>query len=163
MKGVPRVPKKNPKHQAQLQRQQVLTKRGKRIYNWRKIGIGLGICGIAGVFVILGIVYGPQVFGRQVKDGDSVYIYYKLTLANGTVQDQSKPEGLLFSNFQRGSVIDGFYENVIGMREGTSKSFTIPACPSHDCPDYKGYAGTRDDPAVDWQELNFFVTIKGFA
>ncbi len=157
------MPKKNPKHQAQLQRRQTLTKRGKKIHNWKKIGGILIICAVSGVFITLGIIYYPQFFGRQVQDGDDVRIYYKLTLADGTVKDVSEEVGFLFEDFTRGSVIDGFYENVIGMREGQSKDFTIPACPTMDCPDYKGYAGTRGDPTVDWQELHFFVIIKGFA
>ncbi len=156
------MPKKNPKHQAQLQRQQTLTKRGKSIHNWKKIGGILIICAAAGVFTILGIIYGPQIWGRAVQAGDTVYVYYKLTLADGRVKEESPAGGEDFT-MTKGSMIDGFYNNIIGMREGTSKSFTIPACPSHSCPGYEGYAGTRDDPEVDWQELNFFVIIKGFA
>ncbi len=155
------MPKKNPKHQAQLQRQQVLSKRGKRIYNWKKIGIIAIICGAVGTFIILGIIFGPELIGRQVKAGDKVYIYYELRLSDGTLKDKSpSADGTEFT-MQTGSggVIQGFYDEVIGMREGTSKSFTIDACPAMNCNPYGGYTSGE----LAWQELNFYVKIVRFA
>ncbi len=157
------MPKKNPKHQAQLQRQQALTKRGKRIYNWNKIALISVICGAAGVIIVLGSIFGPQLLGRTVQAGDTVFIYYELRLEDGTVKDKSATAaGTSFTmKTGPGGVIAGFYENVIGMREGTSKSFTIPSCPTQDCPDYKGYTNLGD-PTLDWQQLNFNVKIVRF-
>ncbi len=142
-------------------RQQTLTKRGKTIHNWKKIGGVLVICAAAGVFTILGIIYGSQWFGRAVQRGDTVFIYYELRLHDGTLKDYSKTaDGTSFTmTTGPGGVIEGFYENVVGMREGATKSFTIPACPvPSECPDYKGYTSGE----LAYQELNFFVRIVRF-
>ena len=155
------LPRKNPKHQAQLQRRQVLTRRGKRIYNWKKIGLGLVVCGGAVIFIIVGLFLNPHSLGRVVKPGDQVYIYYELRLSNGSLKDKSDTEeGTLFTmQTGPGGVIQGFYDNVIGMHEGSSKSFTIPACPSKDCNPYGGYTSGE----LAWQELRFYVKIVRFA
>ncbi len=160
MKGVPRVPKKNPKHQAQLQRQQVLTKRGKTVRNWKKIGLIVAVCAGIVIFVTWGIIaFTPT--GRAVKAGDTVYIYYELRLSDNSLKDKSQTAaGTSFTmKTGTGGVIPGFYDNVLGMREGETKSFKIPACPSMDCDPYGGYTTGE----LAWQELNFYVKIVRFA
>ncbi|OLS14567.1 MAG: hypothetical protein RBG13Loki_1806 [Promethearchaeota archaeon CR_4] len=156
------MPKKNPKHQARIERQQVLTKRGKRVYNWRKIGGILVVCGAITGFVILGIIYGPAIAaaGRTIKDGDGVFIYYKLYLGDGTIKDQSQSATGTYFEITHESVIPGFYDAVIGMHVGQVKdNIIIEACPSHNCPNYKGY--TTGELAYVY--LKFYVKIVGFA
>src|SRR5271157_1172268 len=152
------MPRKNPKHEIRL-KEQGTYKKGKLTRNWKKIGVILVIFGTITTIIVIGIYYGtfqqkPENTPAVVKDGDQVYIYYEVRDANGTLIDQSPAGGKLFT-ISRGAVIDGFYDNVIGMHVGESKNFTIDGCPTHDCSNYEGY--TKGDMA--WMELHFFVTI----
>ncbi len=158
------MPKKNPKHQAQIQRLQQFTRKGKSIHNWRKIGTGILICVITVVIITIGLTYYAPSNYRTVMDGDQVFIYYELRLGDGSLEDYSKDasgnknlDGTSFT-IARGQLIDGFYEQVIGMKEGETKSFKIEACGSPPCENYKGYASGN----LAWKELNFYVKIVKF-
>ncbi|HMF30306.1 MAG TPA: FKBP-type peptidyl-prolyl cis-trans isomerase [Candidatus Lokiarchaeia archaeon] len=158
------MPKKNPKHQARLERTQKSAEiKRKRVYNWRKIGGGILICAAVGTIIILAAIYAPQAAkqsaqaqqARAIVDGDQVYINYTLTLADGTVKDRAPTaDGTLFT-ISKGQLITGFYNAVLGMHQGDEKTFTIQACPAHNCPNYDGY--TSGDLA--YQQLTFDVII----
>ncbi len=75
----------------------------------------------------------------EAKKGDNVKVYYKGTLEDGTVFDQS-PEGEPLSfTVGSGQVIEGFDEAVTGMKIGESKTVYIPV--------EKAY-GERDEQMV---------------
>lgn len=155
------MPKTNPKHQAQLERITEDKKRkSKRIYNWKKIGGGITVAALVTAFIVLLAVFyqTPSLSADQIQPGDRVYIYFTLTAANGTTIDQSATSSGTYFVISKGSGGQipclGFYDNVIGLRVGDVKSFTIPACPTHDCT--AGYT----TGGLAWQELNFYVIIK---
>lgn len=63
----------------------------------------------------------------QVKQGDSVKVTYRGTLADGTEFDSSADQPPLEFTIGNGEVIPGFEQAVIGMALGDSKTLTIPA------------------------------------
>jgi hypothetical protein len=160
------MPKKNPKHEAKVQRQQVITKRGKRIYNWKKIGGILILCATVGVFIILGVVFGSQIGNRAVKEGDTVYIYYELRdKRDRLLENSTNIIGTKFIINTQTEPMD-FYENVIGLHEGDERTFTIPGCQEIDpstgepnCPYYGGYTTGN----LRWEELHYYVKIMSIA
>lgn len=154
------MPKKNPKHQARIERQQGLTKRGKRIYNWKKIGGILILCVVVGAFITLGIIYGPKLGRREIQEGDTVYIYYELYDTNDTLLENSTDDsGTKFTIKQFETEPKGFHREVLYMVEGEEKNFVIDACPNQDCKSYLGY--TIGEHA--WKELRYYVRIVSFA
>ncbi|MCH8474473.1 MAG: peptidylprolyl isomerase [Opitutales bacterium] len=74
---------------------------------------------------------------QEVKDGDTVKINYKGTLADGTVFDQSEGRGPLEFKVGSNTVIPGFEKAVVGMKVGDSKTETIPCA--------EAYGEKRDD------------------
>lgn len=63
----------------------------------------------------------------QAKQGDSVKVTYRGTLADGTEFDSSAGQPPLEFTIGKGEVIPGFEQAVIGMASGESKTLTIPA------------------------------------
>ena len=64
----------------------------------------------------------------KVTNGNNIKVHYKGTLASGEEFDNSRSRGNALS-FTVGSpqLLKGFNDNVIGMKEGQTKSFTIKA------------------------------------
>lgn len=63
----------------------------------------------------------------QAKQGDSVKVTYRGTLADGTEFDSSVGQPPLEFTIGNSEVIPGFEQAVIGMALGESKTLTIPA------------------------------------
>lgn len=61
----------------------------------------------------------------QVKDGDSVKVHYTGRLDDGTIFDSSQNRDPLQFTLGAGSLLADFESNVIGMRPGEAKTFTI--------------------------------------
>ena len=169
------MPKKNPKHQARLGRTQAIeATKAKTIHNWRKITGGILVAGAVTTFIVLFAIYYPQTqqssqnsggqSGQTVQDGDQVYIYYQLSYTNGTlIQESDSAAGDEFTMTQS-ALIPGFYNNVIGMSVGQSKTFTIPACDSHTgCQGYTPANAPASNPGLAYIALVFYVKIVSIA
>lgn len=63
----------------------------------------------------------------QAKNGDSVVVSYVGRLKDGTVFDSSEGKPPLRFTLGSGEVIPGFDQAIVGMDEGTSRSFTLTA------------------------------------
>jgi len=63
----------------------------------------------------------------QAKQGDTVHIHYRGTLADGTQFDSSEGRDPLQFTLGSGQVIPGFDNAVSGMAPGEKKTVTIPA------------------------------------
>jgi len=64
---------------------------------------------------------------EEVKNGDSVKVHYKGTLADGTVFDSSEGRDPLSFKVGENQVIPGFEQAVVGMKVGDSRTETIAA------------------------------------
>ena len=62
-----------------------------------------------------------------VENGNTVTVHYTGTLNDGTQFDSSRDREPLSFQVGNGQVIAGFDTAVVGMTEGESKTFTIPA------------------------------------
>ncbi len=62
----------------------------------------------------------------QAKKGDSVQVNYVGKLEDGTIFDSSEGHEPLPVTLGKGEVIAGFEEAIIGMKQGESKSVSIP-------------------------------------
>ena len=62
-----------------------------------------------------------------VENGNTVAVHYTGTLNNGTEFDSSRGRDPLNFQVGNGQVIAGFDTAVVGMAEGETKTFTIPA------------------------------------
>jgi peptidylprolyl isomerase len=62
----------------------------------------------------------------RAKQGDTVKIHYRGTLADGTVFDSSEGRDPLSFTIGSGQVIAGFEEAVVGMARDEKKNVTIP-------------------------------------
>jgi len=60
------------------------------------------------------------------QDGNTVSIHYTGALSDGTEFDSSREREPLTFTVGSGQVIPGFNSNVIGMKEGETKTFVIP-------------------------------------
>ena len=74
---------------------------------------------------------------ERAKQGDTVRVHYKGTLADGSEFDSSRGREPLEFTLGTGQVIPGFDEAVTGMRVGEEKEVTIPASDA--------YGDRRDD------------------
>jgi peptidylprolyl isomerase len=63
----------------------------------------------------------------MVRKGDRVTVHYRGTLSDGKVFDSSEGLEPLVFTLGAGSMLPGFEKNVIGMKVGQIKKFTIPA------------------------------------
>jgi len=63
---------------------------------------------------------------RKAKEGDKVTIYYKGTLDDGSVFDESGEDGPLRITVDEGEVLPGIDEALLGMEMGENKRVTIP-------------------------------------
>ena len=62
-----------------------------------------------------------------IEAGDSVTLYYKGTLENGSVFDETSPGQPATFQVGIGSLIKGFEDGLLGMKVGESKHIEIPA------------------------------------
>jgi FKBP-type peptidyl-prolyl cis-trans isomerase 2 len=67
----------------------------------------------------------PSAPGNGVQNGDLVEIEYTGTLANGSVFDSSKDRGPFQFVIGTGTAIEGFDNEIRGMKVGESKKFTL--------------------------------------
>ena len=65
--------------------------------------------------------------GGGAKNGDTVQVNYTGKLADGTVFDSSQGRDPLEFTLGRGDMIPGFEKEVLGMKVGDKKTFTIPS------------------------------------
>lgn len=63
----------------------------------------------------------------QAKTGDTVRIHYTGKLNDGTPFDSSEGREPLEFKLGEGQVINGFEEAVVGMEQGETKTFEVPA------------------------------------
>jgi len=73
------------------------------------------------------------------QEGSTVSLHYTGRLTDGTEFDTSKDREPLTFTVGEGNVISGFNDNVIGMSEGETKTFTIPCAEAY---------GEKNDEAV---------------
>jgi len=66
-----------------------------------------------------------------VENGNTVTVHYTGTLNNGTKFDSSRERDPLSFKVGDGQVIVGFGNAVLGMTEGETKTFTIPAAEAY--------------------------------
>mgnify|MGYP000311727855 CR=1 FL=1 len=83
-----------------------------------------------------------------VKKGDTIKVHYTGTLTDGTEFDSShkRNEPLQF-NAGEGQMIQGFDKEVIGMEEGDTKTFTIPAT--------EAYGEVNEEAVMSVPKTNF--------
>ncbi len=84
-----------------------------------------------------------------IERGDNVRMAYKGVLPNGTVFDQK--DDIVFKNMDYGNYIEGFVDNVLGMKIGDKKTFDVPPEKGYTNPDHYLYGFT----------LRFTVEILG--
>ena len=77
---------------------------------------------------------------RQAKQGDSVRVHYTGKMDNGTQFDSSRGGDPLEFTIGDGKIIPGFEEIVIGMKQGDTKTVTIPSD--------EAYGPRRDDRII---------------
>jgi peptidylprolyl isomerase len=75
------------------------------------------------LFLIAALVYGLA--PGKVRNGDTVTIHYTLTLDDGTVYDSTLGREPLTTTLGQGSFIVSFEDQLIGMRPGETKTFTL--------------------------------------
>lgn len=68
---------------------------------------------------------------NMVKNGDTIKIHYKGTLADGTIFDTSEQREPLEFEVGSGMVIKGFDDGVMGMAIGDKKTIHIPAAEAY--------------------------------
>ena len=66
-----------------------------------------------------------------IEAGDSVTLYYKGTLENGSVFDETSPGQPATFQVGVGSLIKGFDDGLLGMKVGESKHIEIPAADAY--------------------------------
>lgn len=76
----------------------------------------------------------------QAKRGDSVRVHYTGKMRNGTKFDTSRDGDPLEFTIGDGKIIPGFEEIVIGMKQGDSKTVTVPSD--------EAYGPRRDDRII---------------
>jgi len=83
-----------------------------------------------------------------VKKGDTIKVHYTGTLTDGTEFDSShkRNEPLQF-NAGEGQMIQGFDKEVLGMEEGDTKTFTIPAT--------EAYGEVNEEAVMSVPKTNF--------
>jgi peptidylprolyl isomerase len=81
------------------------------------------------ITALVGLALSASGCGAQAKNGDTVQVQYKGTLADGSVFDPGA-QPLTFT-VGKGDVIPGFDAAVAGMRVGDSKTVTIPAAEAY--------------------------------
>ena len=87
---------------------------------------------------------------KLIQDGNTVTINYKGTFEDGVEFDSSYSRGEpMVCTVGNGSLIEGFNNALIGMKEGEKKSVTIP--PDQAYGDYKE-GGIMDVPANSFHE-----------
>jgi len=62
----------------------------------------------------------------QIKSGDTVKVHYTLKVENGEVIETSAGSAPLEFTLGEGKMIPGFEKGVIGMKQGESKTITVP-------------------------------------
>jgi len=80
------------------------------------------LLGIALLGVALALPSAKQV----VREGDAISVDYVLTLEDGTVYYSSIGNEPLNATLGQGQLIPGFEEQMIGMRVGETRTFTLP-------------------------------------
>ena len=63
----------------------------------------------------------------EAKKGDRVSIIYEGKLTSGEIFDQTKKDDPLIFEIGSPRILPAFQEEIIGMKEGEKKNFTIPA------------------------------------
>lgn len=61
-----------------------------------------------------------------IKDGDAVKVHYTGKFEDGTVFDSSEEGKPLEVTIGNGNVIPGFEKGIVGMKNGDSKTITLP-------------------------------------
>ena len=79
--------------------------------------LGILLLGVAGAIILT---------AKKVKAGDSITISYTLTLDDGTVYYTSPGDKPLKATLGKSILLPSFEEQLIGMRVGESKTFTLP-------------------------------------
>jgi peptidylprolyl isomerase len=67
----------------------------------------------------------------RAAPGDTVVVIYDGITENGELFDSSETSGPLEFTLGAGSVLQGFDENITGMTQGETKSFTLPPEKAH--------------------------------
>jgi hypothetical protein len=132
------MPKQNPKHQRKTvlyERQHELQARAK--FPKRYLVMGIILVSSITIIVVLFIVFNPDDSPDRsliVEDNDVVDLYYKLwtnpdkeTLAVVIKRTTFQENPSFVFNISKGSVINGFYYEVLGMTKGESQYFPLPA------------------------------------
>lgn len=74
------------------------------------------------------ILEGLKMEAKQtVKQGDKVLVHYTGKLENGEIFDRTKSNAPFALTIGSGKVLAKFEKNLIGMKEGETKSFCIPS------------------------------------
>jgi FKBP-type peptidyl-prolyl cis-trans isomerase 2 len=90
----------------------------------------------------------------KAKDGDTVKVHYTGKLENGEVFDTSSESQPLELTIGSAKVIPGFEKGIIGMKQGDTKTFTIPPG--------DGYGPKREELMVEISTGDFPDDIKPF-
>ena len=87
-----------------------------------------------------------------VEEGRTVLFHYTGTLDDGSVFDSSKEREPMEVQVGSGQVIPGFESGILGMEEGETRSFTVPAAEAF---------GEHDETLCQWVEKARFADAEG--
>lgn len=87
-----------------------------------------------------------------VEEGRTVLFHYTGTLDDGSVFDSSKEREPMEVQVGSGQVIPGFESGILGMEEGETRSFTVPA---------EDAFGEHDETLCQWVEKARFADSEG--
>ncbi|UCB42908.1 MAG: peptidylprolyl isomerase [Dehalococcoidales bacterium] len=94
-----------------------------------------------GILLIIAIMMNGCSNNRLAAEGDTVLVHYTGTLEDGTEFDSSRDREPLEFTLGAGQVITGFENAVYGMKEGQTKTVTIP--------EEEAYGPYRDDLLIE--------------
>jgi hypothetical protein len=120
-------------------------------FGWKNTTSDFSTEGINGSDLVFGYAPGtPHSVYQRVTGAQSISVHYKLLMRNGTViQDGYAPDDSSTKAFNDEALLQGYKNNIIGMRIGEVRHFIIPAS--------QGYTTTTN--AMYGQDLEYIVQV----
>lgn len=164
--GESRIPKKNPKRSADAKKRRYELKQQYRTEkrNYSRIFMGIIFVGIIVGIIALAVTFTEdQEDVVVIKDGDTATMDYTLWLVdeNGDYDIDNPYQASTFDAvFEEGRLIYGFYQECLGLREGQTKTFLLPACVDEDGDGYDDNTNERCMSYGDPNHQLFNTTLR---